>query len=148
MNKVIAGIDIGSNGNMVIYANNNYVSVKPEQYANMFRSLVLAKDKPEIIVYIEKLHAFPGMSSTTVWKMAENQGIVIGILKALEIHSVFVTAREWQKDLNMPKGEEYKQRKLNLIKKAKELFPNQPIFNYSADSWLICRFAIQKEKRL
>ena len=146
MNKIIAGIDIGSNGACCVRTINGTFKVyKPEKYGVLFR--VFQKYKDKTIIYIEKLHAFPGMSSRSLWAMSENQGIIIGMLDTLGLNdnAVWVPSQRWQKPLNLPKKQEYKQRKTNLHMKAMELFPDEKLFKYNADAYLICDFGCKEE---
>lgn len=150
--KIIGGCDIGSLGALVL--NNgkhpdgslSYRMLKPKEYSKWFREALRTHPEIEFLVYVEKLHAFPGMSSKAVWGMAQNQGILMGIFESLEIPYKFISAQSWQKDLDMPKGESYQQRKINLFMKAKELFPEEPVFKYNGDAYLICRYGLNQEK--
>ena len=139
MDNIVAGIDIGLHGSCCIYLNGKYYAYKPMEYVQLFKRF----DGIPISVYIEQIHAFPGMASKTLWLMAEEYGRVLGIMETLDIPITFVTAQKWQRDLDLPKKQDYTQRKENLFLKAKELFPNEPVFKYNADSYLICRYGIK-----
>ena len=92
---------------------------------------------------MENVHAFPGMGVSTVWKFAQNYGMLQGLLLAHNIPFKLVTPQVWMGFYGMKrdKNETKNVWKKRLRQKAQELFPTADISAETADAILIAEYA-------
>lgn len=126
-NNVIA-IDTGSNGGVSIYKDGIFYCTPFVDIKNTkdFVLLHCGEKIKEFTCIIESLNIFSNVngSKNTVYKQGVSFGSCIGLLFGLGIENIVeVSARKWQSYLNIPKGIDYKERKMFLKSKAEELFP-------------------------
>lgn len=152
-NNVIA-IDTGANGGISIFKDNEiycspYVDIDNLKH---FLKEICGKEIVSFKCVIETLNIFTNVSGSknTVFKQGVSFGECIGMLKGLEVKDIIeVSAKKWQKYLELPKGLDYKDRKILLCSKAEELFPIQMNYkktkkykNSICDSLLILNYFI------
>ena len=148
MNKIIIGIDVGTNG-CLAYTNpkGEIFTNKPKDWINTLE--FISFNYPNNIVYIERVWTRPGQSAYSAGKMMQNYGEIIGMLKALGFEYVEVSPQIWQKGIGhiAPKGTEYSERKKLLIERAKNDYPDIPVFAWMADGMLIMQYGILRENQ-
>ena len=95
------------------------------------------------VAILERVHAFPGMGVSTVWKFAQNYGMLQGLLMAHNIPFKLVTPQVWMGWYGMKKdkGESKVAWKRRLRQKAQELFPTVDVKAETADAILIAEYA-------
>lgn len=149
-------IDTGSNGGIAIKKENKVICTPYESVAHA-RSFFLENGlntNKDITIAIETLNIFSSVngSKNTVFKQGIHFGECIGLLYGFGLNEeniLQVSARKWQKPLNIPEKLPYNERKEWLCNKAEELFPvemsikNTKKYKHSVcDSLLILNFLI------
>ena len=56
-------------------------------------------DDPDILAYVEKVGAFPGQGTVSMWKFGFVTGIIHGVLRTLDIPLTLVTPQAWKKEI-------------------------------------------------
>jgi hypothetical protein len=158
-----AGIDPGLHGAIaIIRPDGTAIAFEmpstPKQLARIFNQHVIPA-KVDFCL-IENLHALPTKhrGSHSSWVLAENRGVLIGMLEIADIKYDSIEPRSWQKSLGVvarqkaPKGhgallnyipeESYGQFKKRLMGYATKLFPGMDVNENIADALLlaeVCR---------
>lgn len=137
MNKTYIGLDVGKNGYIVaieqkeikkfaIPKNGNEVNIK--ELAEIFQNY----EGRECIVCKESLHAIFGTSAGSNYEFGKINGVFIGILSALKIPYVEVTAKKWQaamfegipQQTKLSKGKQKTDTKAMSILACSKLYPS------------------------
>lgn len=106
------GIDPGKEGGIAIRSSGLvYALPMPDQY-NKVVTLLAALQKP-VMVCMEEGQAFPGQGVVSMFNYGKTNGILEGILIALEIPYVLVKPQIWQKEVLAGKS-----RRTSVDKKA------------------------------
>lgn len=126
----VISIDTGSNGGISIFKGNEIFCFPFEDIDNAKGNIekICGKNLSEFKCIIETLNIFSNVngSKNTVYKQGIAFGECIGLLKGMNIGEIVeVSAKKWQKYLELPKGIDYKQRKTILENEAEKLFPVQ-----------------------
>ena len=143
----IIGIDPGKNGAIAIWNNGLDKVLKcpstPIKMANIIKNQDCNSSK--VVVYIEKVWAFPTDARSSAFKFGANYGMWLGILGALNIEPKLVAPIVWQKHFNKNLPKEKPLRKKALLKIAMS-YTKEKIYLYSADAILITIYGFITEQ--
>lgn len=140
------GVDPGKSGAMCsLNEKGDYVSdIRHDNTTDYELAAWLLAHKDRIrMVVIEKVHAFPGQGSVSMFSFGESYGKSQGFLMALGIPFEYCTPQSWQRALSVKKkkkGESQNKFKNRLKQNAQRLFPNEKIVLANADSFLIAEY--------
>lgn len=102
--KTCIGIDVGKNGAIFIWKEDNTFSCHKMPLVAKEYDLVTLKDilieycqEPNVMVCLEDLNAIFGSSAGATFSFGEGFGLIKGILSAYEIPFTLVHAKVWQK---------------------------------------------------
>jgi hypothetical protein len=142
----IIGIDPGKNGAIAIWNNGLDKVLKcpstPIKMANIIKNQDCNSSK--VVVYIEKVWAFPTDARSSAFKFGANYGMWLGILGALNIEPKLVAPIVWQKHFNKNLPKEKPLRKKALLKIAMS-YTEKKVYLYSADAILIAVYGFIKQ---
>jgi len=145
MTRYIVGIDPGKKGAIAFLAKDfsqAQVYPMPEFEEDLINLLAVNKDKI-LYVAIEKQQPFPEQGISSTFKLGKHYGILLGILKTLEIPFEEIPPQRWRKAiLGSCKGKRKILKKLSL-EKARNLFPEINIGKNDgkADALLLAEYA-------
>jgi hypothetical protein len=92
------GVDPGKHGAVAIINDTGKYFV--EDFENETHAAEVVRnwwwENPDLTVFIEKVHAFPGQGGTSMFTFGVNFGIWRGIFAALSIPAQFVAPQAWQ----------------------------------------------------
>ena len=144
---IYIGIDPGLSG-AIVWLNTNatvcytkrFKDITDKELSNVMEE-IRAMNK-NCCAILEKVHAFPGMGVSTVWKFAQNYGMLQGLLLAHNIPFKLVTPQVWMSFYGMKKdaNETKNAWKKRLRGRAQELFPTADIKAETADAILIAHY--------
>ena len=139
------GIDPGNGGGIaVLTEEGDTLDVVTRKFPSDVRDvgifLKAATSNTNYRVAIETVHSMPKQGVKSTFTFGMNYGIWIGSLRTLDIDFIKIQARQWQEYYEIPKQENYYDRKKELKKKAIELFPNERVTMYTADALLIANY--------
>lgn len=116
---IFIGIDPGQKGGISYIDENQENIVKSFPYSDDMLKTVLneVKDKP-CLCYVEKVGAMPKQGVVSTFKFGRSDGIILGMLMALQIPFEEITPQKWKKMFGLI-GKDKKA----SIECAKHLFP-------------------------
>ena len=145
--RVIVGIDCGVNGGIAIFKRSeaHTFSMPPTIVALEEALYHMGADGP--LVYIEDVPPFAGANrpAARIFKLAENFGIIKGILTAHDISYKLVRPQVWMKKMVKKKRNEFasgNKWKNYLKQKAAICFPDVKPTLKTADALLILQYGI------
>ena len=144
--KTIIGIDPGASGGIAfIFEDGQRYAYKMPLTERDLVDLLKSYDLDSCVVWLEKVHAFPGQGSVSVWSFAQNYGFLRGMLIALEVPLYDVTPQKWQKWQGVTKSQAVskigKTKHKNVLKQiAQQHFPELKITHAIADALLIAEY--------
>ena len=96
----VCGIDPGASGGIAIkYDKDNVVVFNMTNQTEVdIWEWFLAQKKPDVI-FLEKVHSMPKQGVSSVWKFAQNYGLLRGFIIAIGIPLIDVTPNKWQSAL-------------------------------------------------
>jgi len=109
MNKTILGIDNGLKGAMSFYdgvelmvSDIPVMTVKERSVLDVHAIIRLIKEDMPHHVYIEKTTPMPKISGLSGYSMGHSEGVMIGILSALQVPYTLVRPADWKKSMGCP----------------------------------------------
>ena len=170
----VCGIDPGAEGGIAIkYAKDDVVVLNMKNKTEVDVWEWFLNQKTPDVIYIEKVNAMPKQGVSSVWKFAQNYGMLRGFIIARGISLIDVMPNKWQsaipgvkltekqkKDIakeaeKVPKEKqaakkksmEYKQKKNNAKACAQLLFPQiEGITHAISDALLIAEFGYREQQ--
>ena len=141
------GIDPGLSGSLAWIKSQNTV-VDARRFKDVTEkelSVLICELKTmntNVVAIIEHVHAFPKQGVSSVWKFADQNGMVRGLLIAHQIPFKLVSPMKWMGWYNMKrdKAETKSAWKRRLRGKAQELFPTATVNAENADAILIAEY--------
>ena len=118
---MILGIDPGKQGG-IAFLNGEGATVYPMPDLNEFIEMV-KHHKPKH-AFVEKQQAFRGQGVVSMFTLGKHYGELLGILAALQVPVVIVTAKTWKQFFGIAKAKTRRERKQKALAKAKQLFPH------------------------
>lgn len=148
--NIISGIDVGVTGALAYVQGGKIQSSKMKRETNdIFNDLQYINSLGNVLFFIEKVNLRPSdLKDGRVYrlqKMLSNYSEIKAMLKILKADYVEVTPRVWQKEIGLPKIDDYASRKRALKKIAERLTKTKTTIQLS-DSILITIFGIKKFK--
>ncbi len=144
---IIIGIDPGKSGAVAVWNDGIDKVVKcpptPKKMADIIKNQDCNASK--LVVYMEKVWAFPTDARSSAFKFGANYGTWLGILGALNIEPKLVTPITWQKHFSKKLPKEKPLRKKALYKIAMS-YTEKKIYKYSADAVLIAVYGFIQQK--
>ena len=147
--RVIVGIDCGVNGGIAIFKRSeaHAFSMPPTIEALEEALYHIGADGP--LVYIEDVPPFAGANrpAARIFKLAENFGIIKGILTAHDISYKLVRPQKWMKKMVRKKRNEFSSSnkwKNYLKEKASVCFPEVKATLKTADALLLLQYGIDE----
>ena len=147
--RVIVGIDCGVNGGIARYKlNTAHAFAMPSTIDELEETLYhIGADGP--LVYIEDVPPFCGANrpAARIFKLAENFGIIKGILQAHDISYKLVRPAVWMKSMVKKKRKEFTSSnkwKNYLKEKAAICFPDVKATLKTADALLLLQYGINE----
>ena len=153
MNKLYIGIDPGANGGIASYNGKELFSVKcpsgSKSMANSAREIMAYYEneggaKSNILVTVERVHAFPHDARNSAFKFGMNYGMWHGIVGALNLRFCEVTPQKWQSYYIHEKMDK-PERKKHLKNIAQERFPDTKVTLAICDAILIAKYSFDHE---
>lgn len=152
MSSTTIAIDPGINGAVVWGTGLHDVAFAvmpdtPADIRDLFRDILV--DGIDPVCHMELVGGFAGNTSGTAhsgFQFGNNNGVLLGILAALEIPVVRHRPQAWQKLLGLSSSKHLSksQHKAKLKARAQELFPGIKVTLKNADALLIYHLACQK----
>ena len=168
--RVYVGIDPGSMGFVaVMYSNGDkdFLSIKDAGYTGVVEFLkdVFVTSCGDVACCMEEVHAIMGSSAKSTFAFGRVNGVLIGILTALNIPYHLVQPKEWQGEIWINQDKEYKSRcsngksrrrvdtKKTSLNAGKRLFPQVDFRrtekckdddDNKCDALLICEYGRRK----
>ena len=149
-NKYYIGIDIGLSGAITILD-------KEKKIIEIIKTPTSIKDfadwidnyKENSICMIEQVHSWPGNYHMASFSFGEINGITKTIIQLKNIPHYFVSPQKWMGWYNMKKEKDESENKWKdrLLIKSQQLFPENKIYKYMADSVLIANYLFQLNER-
>ena len=153
VHTIVIGIDPGASGGIAVlylfgkFHTDSVVTLPiPDsdlQICSFLRTLQEQKEKdtiPEIVAWIEKVHAMPQQGVTSSFNFGVNYGKLLMALAAFQIPYQMVTPQAWQKRLQIPSRNTQLETKLDfknrLRLEAQRRFPNLAIWQGTKGSQL------------
>ena len=145
--KLYGGIDPGKKG-AIAFVSNDLSKVLVFPMPELEKDLIplLSPLKKEIVcISVEKQQPFPEQGISSTFKLARHYGIILGILKTLNIPHEEVPPQKWKKFiLGNCKGKRKLLKKLAL-EKASSLFPSVKLGKHDgkADALLLALYTLK-----
>ncbi|MBP42652.1 MAG: hypothetical protein CL528_12805 [Aequorivita sp.] len=141
----VIGIDPGKSGAVAIWNEGIDKVIKCPSTPKKMADIIKAETwSTKVVVYIEKVWAFPTDARSSAFKFGTNYGMWLGILGALNIEPELVTPQTWQKHFSKKLPKEKLLRKKALYKIAMS-YTEKKIYLYSADAVLIAVYGFMKQ---
>jgi crossover junction endodeoxyribonuclease RuvC len=149
--RYVLGIDPGKSGGISCFKNGKllFVSKMPKNLLEfgdlLHEALPLEADlENDTVAYLEKVHAMPRQGVTSCFTFGEGYGILQANLVNFSIPIVYITPRNWMKELDCMTGGDK-----NVTKnKAIKLFPKVKVTHAIADALLIGYYGSKQEGHL
>lgn len=154
--RSVIGIDPGKNGAI---ASITIGGDKPDVVSAGFKDEIIGlvigevvqgclSQSDNLIVYLEKVHSFPGQGVSSSFAFGRAFGEVIGALDVLGVPYRLVSPQKWQKLIGgLPKKKDgATQHKRALKVEAQRLFPQIKITLGNADALLIADYGLNDSK--
>lgn len=145
----LIAIDPGKGGGIAMWSKYHKSVVKmPATTQDIVEALTILGHEPEVVVYLEKVHSFPGQGVVSTWKFAENYGTLLGIITALGYKLVHVQPQKWQGYYNLKRKSKDESNTIhkNRIKQfAQERYPDIKITLATSDALAILEYAKEME---
>tara|TARA_Y100000310_G_scaffold321623_1_gene379543 strand:+ start:72 stop:563 length:492 start_codon:yes stop_codon:yes gene_type:complete len=152
--KIIIGIDPGSGGGIAVFSGKQLLNSTGcpdtvQKMSDYLRSLINSLELEgipisKIIVYIEKVHAFPTDARNSAFKFGRNFGMWLGICSTLKLTTIKVPPQTWMKHFNVPKMDK-PNRKKYLKNIARTSFPKEKITLKTCDAILIAKYGYAQQ---
>lgn len=141
MNKIYIGLDLGSNGGVVVLDESGQVKEvfkNPDNVQDWVEKLSKYKNQ-NCFCLTEKVHSQPINGGKANFTFGKTVGITLTIFEICQIPYQEVTPQSWMKAYMMKKdkGETVTAWKNRLKTKAQQIFPKEKVTLWSADAFLI-----------
>lgn len=152
---IYVGIDVGKSGAIAVVGEKGElleVHKTPEEIRDFIDLLEhIECTYLEKIVYLEKIHSFPGNSHKVAFTFGETFGITKACLVAANVDYIFISPQKWMNYYGWTRGD-FKSStawKGFLFEKAQEFFPNSKItlYKYMGDALLIAYYCYLINKK-
>ena len=124
---LIAGIDIGKKGGVAFIDSKTLkaeVYAMPECLSDFIKLFEQKSQENVLLVGIEKQQAFPKQGVVSTFNLGVQYGMIIGVLKTLQIPYEEISSKKWQKVMLGNYGKKTRKEIKQLsLEKAKALFP-------------------------
>lgn len=149
--KTILGIDNGVSGALSFYNKEELIihdmpvfKIKKRNVINVAGLLDILKSDTIDHCYIEKLTPFKG-GALQMFSMGHSEGLVVGLISALEIPYTFVRPNDWKKAMQCPKDKDAARMRATQL--LPEFSHNWPLKKHDgrAEASLIALYGHKKE---
>ncbi len=106
--------------------------IMPDTAQELAKILYENKDGIEH-AWLEKVHSFPGQGVSSTWKFAQNYGIIMGILGALQIPYESISPQKWQQSMGLFSKDKIT-RKRQIKERAQAYYPHLRVTLKNADA--------------
>ena len=113
---VVAGIDIGAKGSLVILKGKNIIYCDFKDMGILGYIQTLKKHKVDIVI-VEKIHSMPRQGVKSMFSFGQRLGEVEGMLLTLGISYELVAPQIWQKCLGVSPKSDKKDIALTILKR-------------------------------
>ena len=142
--KLYIGIDPGQGGG-IAHIGTRMKAHKcprtPEDMSILLGIIVDGYAPDDVVLYMEKVWAFPFDTPKTSFGLGKNYGRWEGIVGSYGIHMHYITPKQWMSRFNIPKFKDRQDRKRYLKMRAQKLYSGVKVTLYNADAILITNFA-------
>lgn len=144
--KIAIGIDPGTSGAIASYDGETCHARTFEVDGIAFTIHAMIRDccahDPHLMVYLERVNAFPGQGVSSSFKFGRAFGEAIGALDALEVPYKFISPHTWQKTImGLPRKKDgATAHKRALKQEAQRRFPNAKPTLKTCDALLIAEY--------
>jgi len=160
-NRYYIGIDPGINGGVAVL--DTYGKLLMLEEYSQCKTLTLFWSIDQTInldIYVEKVGSRPKDSAKSAFTFGENYGYYKGIINSLILKSIAgrninlidTNSQTWERAMKCERAASYKQRKINCLERAKEIFPDFKTVNLNTcDALLIAEYGRQislKEEKI
>lgn len=143
----IIGIDPGKSGGITVIdvreerTTSQKCPSSPKEMATVFSKAIENSPPRDVVVYLEKVWAFPSDAKKTAFIFGQNYGQWEGIISSHNIAIKYVTPKEWMKFYEIPKLSK-KDRKNYIKDLAKEMCEDLKVTLSNSDSILIAFYGL------
>lgn len=144
MSKFYIGLDLGSNGGVVVLNENGTVKEvfkNPDNVQDWVANLGKYQNVDSFCI-TERVHSQPVNGGKANFTFGKTVGITLTILEICKIPFQEVTPQSWMKHYMMKKekSETITQWKNRLKNKAQQIFPKEKVTLWNADAFLIAEY--------
>lgn len=122
------GIDPGKTGGIVSIWSDGKIKAEPMPETELLTASLFPTRASNGVAIIEKVHAMPKQGVTSMFSFGRNYGFLRACLICNKIPFEEIAPQKWQKEFSLPKTKDKKQHKLNLLARAQQLFPQEPLW--------------------